>query len=133
LMVWWIVSVWFPYRIPARVGIPQRSWYLQQSCFYGSLCLLKISVSPVGSVGDLSSIDLVDFLMLLIPSRVACGRIYLCDLFSLSGFIPNGVADSIPSRVACAAKFYLCVLFPSAVLACVVSSCFPVETEDPPT
>ena len=60
------------------------------------------------------------------------GRIYLCDLFSLSGFIPNGVADSIPSRVACAARFYLCVLFSSANLACVVNSCFPVDTEDPP-
>ncbi|KAI5406997.1 hypothetical protein KIW84_053307 [Lathyrus oleraceus] len=58
--------------------------------------------------------------------------IYLCDLFNLSGFIPNGVADSIPGRVAYAARFYLCVLFSSAVSAHAVNSCFPVETGDSP-
>ena len=60
---------------------------------------VEISVSPVGSVGDLSSINLVDSLMLLIPSRVACRRIYLCDLFFLlSGLFPNGVATCIIPR-----------------------------------
>jgi hypothetical protein len=52
--------------------------------------------SLVGLVGDLSFIDLVDFLMLLIPSRVACCRNYLCDLFFSSvGVFPDGMAGSI--------------------------------------
>ncbi|KAI5420548.1 hypothetical protein KIW84_044374 [Lathyrus oleraceus] len=130
------------------VGVAPQAELLLRFCVPRAECLLKTSVFLFSSilspawvlsfledsvVGGLTSRVLVEVFTSFPFSRaVILSSSAVVVSFWKSGFIPNGVADSIPSRVACAARFYLCVLFSSAVSAYAVKSYFPAETGDFP-
>ncbi|KAI5424629.1 hypothetical protein KIW84_030712 [Lathyrus oleraceus] len=65
-----------------------------------------LSLFPVRLPAELS-VSSAHLLCIFSPSGVVRCRIYLFDLSSLSGFVPQRVADIFPSRVAYAVRFYL--------------------------